>query len=464
MSNYSPAISLGDGVQTNFVIPWTFLNRDHVQVFVGEVLTPFTFVDDGNITISPAPADGTVVKIIRVTPGDVLVNYSAGFVRSSDLNFGYKQALFRADEVSENDQIKFELISEAVNDAELFAQEAEDARDLIFQALEDVEDLGLGDMLKFVYDSNSDGKVNAADVADLATNATNAVNAANADFATNAGFASTSGVANAVSFANVTGKPTTLAGYSITGTKAEFDAAVSDGDLMYVGDALAGKLTAGTFKVFFSDASGVITELPLGTAGQVLTSNGPAVAPAFATVSGVTRISGNTGAAGPFETWQVLTANYVNATTVNSDVMSTTSVDAGVWEFEYHVIWQQTNVSGGIRLSVTHSGTFSEILYESDYIGDTDTSTPTSLVAAFNTQADPPSSGDADVHVGKMSRTSGGSVSIDGSEATNVDYRLIVRGTIVVTATGTLKLIGRTNTSNQVTIKDGSNLVLKKIA
>ena len=38
---------------------------------------------------------------------------------------------------------------------------------------------------------------------------------------------------------------------------------------------------AGNWKVFYSDGSAVINELALGTAGQLLQSNGPAAAPSF---------------------------------------------------------------------------------------------------------------------------------------------------------------------------------------
>ena len=44
--------------------------------------------------------------------------------------------------------------------------------------------------------------------------------------------------------------------------------------------------TAGNHKVFYSNGSGEIVELPLGSSGQVLTSNGTSSAPSFATASG----------------------------------------------------------------------------------------------------------------------------------------------------------------------------------
>jgi hypothetical protein len=80
-----------------------------------------------------------------------------------------------------------------------------------------------------------------------------------------------------------TGDQTTIVG--ITGTKAQFDTAVSDGNIMYDGDSIT-NATATANRVFYSDNSGVITELALGADGTYLKSNGAAVAPSFATPAG----------------------------------------------------------------------------------------------------------------------------------------------------------------------------------
>lgn len=71
----------------------------------------------------------------------------------------------------------------------------------------------------------------------------------------------------------------------ITGTKAQFDTAVSDGNIMFDGDSIT-NATATAHRVFYSDGSGVITELALGADGTFLKSNGAAVAPSFATPAG----------------------------------------------------------------------------------------------------------------------------------------------------------------------------------
>ena len=50
-----------------------------------------------------------------------------------------------------------------------------------------------------------------------------------------------------------------------------------------VPDVIGDLLSTNTWSVFYSDGSNVINELALGTAGQVLTSNGAAAAPSFET-------------------------------------------------------------------------------------------------------------------------------------------------------------------------------------
>lgn len=120
----------------------------------------------------------------------------------------------------------------------------------------------------------------------------------------------------------------------ITGTKAQFDTAVSDGNIAYVGDALAGKLVGGAWKVFYTDGSGVITELALGGAGSYLQSNGPTVIPSWATPAG----SGDVTAAANFGVDNVIvradgTAKGVQASGASIDDNGTLLTIAGAAGF-----------------------------------------------------------------------------------------------------------------------------------
>ncbi|HEU4753396.1 MAG TPA: phage tail fiber protein, partial [Armatimonadota bacterium] len=60
----------GDGVQTSFPVPFPFILREHVQVEVDGEATAFSWITDALISITPAPASGTVIRLFRVTPVD----------------------------------------------------------------------------------------------------------------------------------------------------------------------------------------------------------------------------------------------------------------------------------------------------------------------------------------------------------------------------------------------------------
>lgn len=71
----------GNGSTTNFTFPFSYISRDHIVVKVNDVSTSFTFLNDSTVTVSPAPANGTIVEIRRVTPKNTpIVNFTDGSV------------------------------------------------------------------------------------------------------------------------------------------------------------------------------------------------------------------------------------------------------------------------------------------------------------------------------------------------------------------------------------------------
>ena len=97
----------GNGVTTNFAIPFSYLSKSHVHVYIsgGETLA-FTWVNSSTIQITPAPPSGVLnVEIRRLTPrGEPLVDYNDGSVLfATDLDTAYLQALFIAQEYFEQD-------------------------------------------------------------------------------------------------------------------------------------------------------------------------------------------------------------------------------------------------------------------------------------------------------------------------------------------------------------------------
>lgn len=85
-------------------------------------------------------------------------------------------------------------------------------------------------------------------------------------------------------------------------TKAELDTAVSDGNVLYVGDITThtqshamtstSDHTAGNWKVFYSNGSGQVVELGLGANGTYLQSAGASSIPTWATPSGTGDVTG----------------------------------------------------------------------------------------------------------------------------------------------------------------------------
>ena len=91
--------------------------------------------------------------------------------------------------------------------------------------------------------------------------------------------ATQSGTFSGTSSGTNSGDQTTIVG--ITGTKAQFDTAVTDGNISYIGNLLTADHTGGNWQVFYTSGTGVITELALGASGTILTSAGTAAAPTF---------------------------------------------------------------------------------------------------------------------------------------------------------------------------------------
>lgn len=91
----------GDGVRTLHDTPPTYMSRDHIYATVDGTTTVFSWLNDTQIEISPAPAEGAIVVVGRRTPEDPLVNFNAGSdVTERNLDNVAQQGVFRAAEVS----------------------------------------------------------------------------------------------------------------------------------------------------------------------------------------------------------------------------------------------------------------------------------------------------------------------------------------------------------------------------
>lgn len=98
MSTYN--LQVGNGVQTIFGLPFTYLEPSHVKVFVEGNPVAFTFNDASTINLDVAPAEGAEIVIRRVTPrATPAVNFNDGKPRTGeDLNKAFQQSLYVATE------------------------------------------------------------------------------------------------------------------------------------------------------------------------------------------------------------------------------------------------------------------------------------------------------------------------------------------------------------------------------
>jgi hypothetical protein len=66
MSTYSPVQYRGDGVSTDFIVPWPYASQSSVAVTVDGVSTPISsWVSPSRIRLGSAPIDGAVVLVTR---------------------------------------------------------------------------------------------------------------------------------------------------------------------------------------------------------------------------------------------------------------------------------------------------------------------------------------------------------------------------------------------------------------
>jgi hypothetical protein len=93
----------GNGTTKTFTVPFEYLDKTHVKVYVnGTLTTAFTWPSAGQITFTSAPASGAVILIRRETPSTSLIDFtSRARWQTSDLNLSNKQSLFRAVEAIE---------------------------------------------------------------------------------------------------------------------------------------------------------------------------------------------------------------------------------------------------------------------------------------------------------------------------------------------------------------------------
>lgn len=103
---YSYATYTGNGATTQFVVPFSYIRREHVFVNVNQVAQVFTWVNDSTVELAPAPANGTTVEVRRSTPAaTALVDFVDGSTPvAADFDTSNLQHLYLEQELLDNQQ------------------------------------------------------------------------------------------------------------------------------------------------------------------------------------------------------------------------------------------------------------------------------------------------------------------------------------------------------------------------
>lgn len=96
----SRKLYIGDGVTSYFTIPFDYLNKDHVKVYVEEHLVVPENIDTGVVYLSTPPASGEVVRIERETPSDQreVVFSNTSLLNKGSLDVAFLQIYFLVQE------------------------------------------------------------------------------------------------------------------------------------------------------------------------------------------------------------------------------------------------------------------------------------------------------------------------------------------------------------------------------
>lgn len=142
----------GNGTQTDFVVPFDYLKKSFVHVYVdkvplvggdqGDEDAEYFFVDNTTIRIKVAPAKGTDVTLRRITPADDrIVSFEDGSIlKANDLDTSQLQTFHVAEEARDQSAILVEEKLDTFNDlAQDAADSAQEAADSAQEAQESAE-------------------------------------------------------------------------------------------------------------------------------------------------------------------------------------------------------------------------------------------------------------------------------------------------------------------------------------
>ena len=96
----------GDGSTSEFSVPFDYISKGHVRLFVDGVDTDFEWVNAGSISPVTVPASGSDVIVQRETPKSPLVDFSSGAViNESELDLLTRQNVYISEETRDRSLI-----------------------------------------------------------------------------------------------------------------------------------------------------------------------------------------------------------------------------------------------------------------------------------------------------------------------------------------------------------------------
>lgn len=208
------------------------------------------------------------------------------------------------------------------------------------------------------------------------------------------------------------------------------------------------------------------TRLGVGTAGNLLQTNGSGADPSWASPpagSGFTTlISGNSGtanaSAAPQQTWQVLTANAAaNSTTTIATVMTTSTLPAGTYRYRYEIITQSGATTTAQKFSVNATGTVTRHVYNLFF--------PSAGVTASTGVVDQ----DINVTTGAVwahlsTRTNNTTLGPATDHDATGDVLYVIEGVLITTTSGNLLLGHASEVAAASTVQAGTMLKLERLA
>lgn len=154
-----------------------------------------------------------------------------------------------------------------------------------------------------------------------------------------------------------------------------------------------------------------------------------------------------------------LAAQHDNSTTTATEVTGLTEpLGVGVYQFEYHLIYQSGTAGTGIGVSVNFDGTFTDLSYFAEIVsansaasdGAADQDVQTAAMGLLNADA------------GRTGTTAGAllTASVD---TINSDMLMVIRGTLTVSVAGNIELWRRSETAVLTSLMVNSNLKITKM-